>query len=70
MEQRMGKTFTPEQKEVYKTQGGTPFLDGDYTVFGEVVEGLDVIDKIAAVPTGAMDRPVEDVKMKISIVEK
>lgn len=70
MEQRVGKTFTPEQKEVYKTQGGTPFLDGDYTVFGEVVEGLDVIDKIAAVPTGAMDRPVEDVKMKISIVEK
>lgn len=70
MQQRMGKKFTEEQVEIYKTVGGTPFLDGDYTVFGEVVEGLDVIDKIAAVPTGAMDRPVEDVKMKISIVEK
>jgi len=70
IEQRYGKKFTPEQVEAYTTLGGTPFLDGDYTVFGEVVEGLDVIDKIAAVPCGPMDRPVEDVKMKMSIIEK
>ena len=58
-----------EQREVYKTMGGTPFLDGEYTVFGEVVEGLDVVDKIAAQKTGANDRPEEDVvilKAKLS----
>lgn len=58
-----------EQREVYKTMGGTPFLDGEYTVFGEVVEGLDVVDKIAAQNTGANDRPEEDVvilKAKLS----
>ena len=69
VEQRMGKSFTPEQAEVYAKEGGTPFLDGDYTVFGEVVEGMEVIDKIAAVPCGPMDRPVEDVKMKMSIIK-
>ena len=68
VEQRMGKSFTPEQAEVYATLGGTPFLDGDYTVFGEVVEGMEVIDKIAAVPCGPMDRPIEDIKMKMSII--
>ena len=70
VEQRMGKSFSAEQAEVYATVGGTPFLDGDYTVFGEVVEGMEVIDKIAAVPCGPMDRPIEDVKMKMSIVER
>ena len=70
VEQRMGKTFTPEQVQVYATVGGTPFLDGDYTVFGEVVEGMEVIDKIAAVTCGPNDRPVEDVKMKMYIIEK
>ena len=70
VEQRMGKSFTPEQAEAYATVGGTPFLDGDYTVFGEVVEGMEVIDKIAAVQCGPMDRPVEDVKMKMSIIER
>ena len=70
VEQRMGKSFTLEQAEVYGTVGGTPFLDGDYTVFGEVVEGMEVIDKIAAVQCGPMDRPVEDVKMKMSVVER
>lgn len=70
VERRMGKTFTAEQAEVYATLGGTPFLDGDYTVFGEVIEGLEVIDKIAAVKCGPMDRPVEDVKMRLTIIEK
>lgn len=70
MVERFGLKLTPEQIEAYKTIGGTPHLDGSYTVFGEVVEGLEVIDKIAAVPTGMMDRPVEDVKMKMTIIVK
>ena len=61
-------TYSPEQKELYRTLGGTPMLDNEYTVFGEVVEGMEVIDKIAAVQTKPNDRPVEDVKMKVRIV--
>ena len=68
-QQRMGKKFTDGQMKTYTTIGGTPHLDGDYTVFGEVVEGLDVIDKIAAVKCDRTDRPLTDVKMKISVVE-
>jgi len=70
MEKRSGFKYTPEQREAYKTQGGTPFLDRNYTVFGQVVEGLDVVDKIAnvAVEKRAGDRPVEDVKMKIKVL--
>jgi len=58
-------TYTAEDKSRYMEVGGTPFLDNDYTVFGEVVEGLEVIDKIANVQTAPGDRPVTDVKMKI-----
>jgi peptidylprolyl isomerase len=61
--------MSDEMKEVYKTVGGTPFLDNAYTVFGEVVEGLEVIDKIAAVETAPGDRPKSDVKMKIKVVK-
>lgn len=53
------------KRKVYQTIGGTPHLDNAYTVFGEVIEGLEVIDKIAAVETDENDRPVKDVKMKI-----
>lgn len=67
--QRYGLTFTEEQVEAYTTVGGTPHLDGEYTVFGEVVEGLDVIDKIAKVKTGYMDVPVEAVTMTIEILK-
>ena len=55
--------LTAEQREAYKTVGGTPHLDGQYTVFGEVVEGLDVVKKIENVPTGPYDRPTEDVRI-------
>lgn len=60
-EQRMGKKFTPAQRKAYTTVGGTPHLDGSYTVFGELVEGFDVLDKIAAVAGDQMNRPTEDV---------
>lgn len=62
--------LTAEQKDVYSTVGGTPHLDGQYTVFGEVVEGLDVVGKIQECATGAGDRPVEDISMCLSIVEE
>lgn len=69
IQQRLNVKFTPEQREIYKTKGGTPFLDQNYTVFGEVVEGLDVLDKIANVPTQPGDRPVGDVKMTIKVIK-
>ena len=65
-----GKKYTEEQKKIYREIGGYPPLDNDYTVFGEVISGLDVIDKIAAVKTAPGDRPLQDVKMKMEIVEK
>jgi len=55
--------LTPEMREAYKTVGGTPHLDGQYTVFGEVVSGLDVVDAIQQVTTDTNDRPVEDVRI-------
>ena len=63
-------TYTAAQKKTYATLGGTPHLDMNYTIFGEVVEGLDVIDKIAAVKTDKNDRPKENVRMKISIIKE
>ena len=64
-----GFAFTPEQVKDYTTIGGTPFLDNQYTVFGEVVEGLDVVEKIQSVATGSADRPKEDVVMKVTVEE-
>lgn len=58
-----GKKIPAGQREVYKTIGGIPHLDQGYTVYGEVVKGTEVIDKIALVKTGKGDRPVEDVKI-------
>ncbi len=55
--------FTPEQRESYSTVGGTPHLDNQYTVFGEVLEGMDIVAKIEAVATDRNDRPNEDIKI-------
>ncbi len=69
-EVRSGHKITPAQREVYKTLGGTPHLDGNYTVFGEVVEGMDVADKIAAQPRNAADRPDKDIRMTRVYLQK
>ena len=62
--------FTPEQVKAYTTVGGTPHLDGEYTVFGEVVEGMDIVDKIQQVKTDRSDRPEEDVKIeKVTVID-
>lgn len=58
------------QREVYKTIGGTPHLDRNYTVYGEVVKGLDMVDKIAEVTTDKNNRPKEDVAMTITVLTK
>lgn len=66
-EQGLGK-LSAEQKAVYTEIGGTPFLDGQYTVFGEVEEGLDIVGKIQEVATDSNDRPLEDIRMEVSFV--
>jgi peptidyl-prolyl cis-trans isomerase B (cyclophilin B) len=58
--------FTPEQKTLYTTVGGTPFLDGDYTVFGKVIKGIEVADKITAVAKDQVNRPNEDIRMVVT----
>ncbi len=64
-----GNTYTQEQINQYLKVGGTPDLDGKYTVFGEVVEGMEIVDSIANVQVGVASRPLKDIKMKIKIVE-
>ncbi len=63
------KEVSPEKIKVYTTTGGAPQLDGEYTVFGKVIKGLDVIDKIATLPKDQFDRPVEDVRMTVTVEE-
>ncbi len=63
-----GRVFSPQEREAYKTVGGTPFLDQKYTVYGEVEAGMNVIDKIATVPTAPGDRPVGDVRMTMKVL--
>lgn len=77
MQERLDKAtqgrvkLTPEMIETYKTVGGTPHLDGQYTVFGEVTEGLEVIDKIQQSPTDDNSRPLEDIRiLKATVVKK
>ncbi len=64
-----GHEFTEEQKQIYSTLGGTPHLDGCYTVFGEVILGIEVVDAIAAVQTGKGDKPLKPITMTIEVVE-
>lgn len=67
--QRYNLNLTKEQIKAYTTIGGSPHLDGTYTIFGEVTEGLDVVDKLAAVKTGPGAKPVENISMTIEIIE-
>jgi peptidyl-prolyl cis-trans isomerase B (cyclophilin B) len=67
--QRGVASFTEESAEVYMTLGGAPHLDGAYTVFGEVIKGLEIIDSIASRPTDAYNRPLDDVIYSISLIE-
>lgn len=74
MQQRGGRYgqpmhYTEAEKRIYTTTGGTPHLDGGYTVFGEVVEGFEVIDAIAAQPCDGMDRPLTDIRMFMRVLE-
>jgi cyclophilin family peptidyl-prolyl cis-trans isomerase len=70
-EQKTKKKLSDREKEVYSSIGGTPWLDGAYTVFGETIKGLDVIDSIAAVKTDSLDRPVTDVRIiKMKLIKR
>lgn len=68
-ESQKGITYSDELRKTYLENGGTPFLDGEYTIFGRVVEGLDIIDKIAEVKTSRGDRPQQDVSMKVNVIK-
>jgi peptidyl-prolyl cis-trans isomerase B (cyclophilin B) len=61
--------FTPEQIEAYTTIGGTPHLDGQYTVFGEVLEGLDIVERIQKCETSRGDRPKKDISITAEVIE-
>ncbi len=69
IEKQRGIQYTPEQRERYLSEGGAPFLDNEYTVFGEVVEGMEVIGRITALATDPSNRPQQDVKMKVRILD-
>lgn len=71
MEKNDNKTFTPEERQAYMLEGGAPHLDNKYTVFGEVVSGMKVVDKIQFVETNEEDRPLKNIKIKtMAIVKK
>jgi peptidyl-prolyl cis-trans isomerase B (cyclophilin B) len=69
MEMQRGAKYNAEQRKIYKTLGGTPFLDMGYTIFGEVESGLEVVDKIASVQKLPGDRPVTDLRMYIEVIK-
>ncbi len=63
-------TFTEAQRQAYTTIGGSPHLDGGYTVFGEITEGMEIIEKISASETDATDRPLKDIAIKVKVIKK
>jgi peptidyl-prolyl cis-trans isomerase B (cyclophilin B) len=67
MEQQTGKKFTDEERKAYTTIGGIPHLDGNYTVFGEVYEGMNLVDSIIKQPTDHNNRPLVDIRMEIKV---
>lgn len=69
---KSGKKYvmTEAAKKAYTEIGGTPHLDGGYTVFGEIIDGLDVIDKIAAIAVDSKNRPITDVKMTVEVLKR
>ena len=69
MQEKLHIKIPENHREIYRTVGGTPFLDMNYTVFGEVISGLDVIDKIAHLPVDDNSRPMQNVRMKISLIK-
>lgn len=69
MEPRMNRKFTAAERTAYRTVGGTPFLDQNYTVYGEVIFGMNVIDKIAGAEKDQSDRPRGDIRMKMELIK-
>ncbi|MGJ1264172.1 peptidylprolyl isomerase [Sphingobacterium spiritivorum] len=65
-----GRKFTDAQRKIYTTVGGTPHLDGNYTVFGELLNGVEVVETIAKVKTNALDRPVDDIRMSMKVLTR
>ncbi|MEO6818439.1 MAG: peptidylprolyl isomerase [Ginsengibacter sp.] len=70
VEQKMKITIPENHRIIYRTIGGTPFLDMNYTVFGQLKSGFDVVEKIANAPRDKNDRPLQDIKMKIRLIKK
>lgn len=68
IEQSKHIKYNPAQRELYLKEGGYPYLDMDYTVFGEVISGMDVADKISQLPKDERNRPIKDVKMTIKLI--
>lgn len=69
METRMNRKFTAQERIAYRTEGGTPFLDQNYTVFGEVISGTNIIDKIAVAQKDMSDRPIGDIHMTMVLMK-
>jgi peptidylprolyl isomerase len=62
--------FTSEQKRIYKSRGGSPWLDGEYTVFGEVIEGMKIVEDIERVKTGSGDKPLREIRIIKATIEE